>query len=81
MATKKTTKPRGKKPADVELDGTIKAYCMKCKKKDVKIDDPVLIHMAVRGKWMPAVTGTHGKCGTKLTKFVGQDFVNEVMDA
>lgn len=69
-----------RQPKDVELDGVIKAYCVKCKKKNVAITDPILTHAKVREAWKPMVQGVHAKCGTKMTKFVSQDFVTEVME-
>ena len=70
-----------KKPADVELDGTVTAYCVKCKKKNVKINEPVLTwtFMSKQNKYKPRVVGTHQKCGTPLTTFVGQDFVDDLV--
>jgi hypothetical protein len=78
MAKTKSPKPKGKKPSDVELDGKITAYCVSCRKKNQAITDPVLTFTAVQGKWKPMVQGQHS-CGTKMTRFVNQDFVDEVM--
>jgi hypothetical protein len=71
-------KPR--KPKDVEIEGNIKAYCVKCKQKNVKISDPVLTwtFMSKQNKYKPRVTGTHSKCGTTLTTFVNQEFVDDL---
>lgn len=65
-------------PTDIETDMT--GYCVKCRKKNQPINEPTLdaTFIAKQGKWKPMVQGTHKKCGTKMTVFVGQDFVDEV---
>lgn len=71
-----------KQPANVELEESkdLTAYCVKCKKKNVRIADPVLVWtwMSKQGKYKPRVTGTHTKCGTTLTTFVNQEFVDDL---
>lgn len=70
-----------KQPEELDLgDMVIKAYCVKCKKKQVQILDPVLTwtFMSKQNKWKPRVVGLHQKCGTALTTFVGQDFVDDL---
>lgn len=69
-----------KMPPEVELEaGSVKAYCVKCRVKNTKMNEPVLRHTLVNGRLKPMVQGVHKKCGTKMTKFVGQDFVDDVM--
>jgi len=72
---------KAKKPEDLELEGsTVKAYCVKCKKKNQKITDPVLtwMYMSKQNKWRPRVQGTHKPCGTALTAIVSQQFVDDL---
>lgn len=78
------TKTKQPKPPfeDEPLEGTIKAYCVSCRKKEQRINEPVLtaIYMPKSNQYRAAVIGTHKKCGTRMTRFVGQDFVDQVLD-
>lgn len=71
---------KSKMPEEVDLDITVKAYCVKCKAKNTKITDPFLTWtwLSNQSKWKPMVQGVHSKCGTKMTKFVSQQFVDDL---
>ena len=47
-------------------------YCVKCKKKNVKMVDPKLVSMKGKGKVKRfAVSGSCPACGTKMFRIVG----------
>ena len=49
-----------------------KGYCVKCKEKNVKMEDPKLVNMKGKGTVKRyAVSGTCPKCGTKMFRIVG----------
>ena len=47
-------------------------YCVKCKKKNVKIENPKLVSMKGKGKVKRyAISGTCPTCSTKMFRIVG----------
>lgn len=74
-----------KQPKDIEFESkpAEKAYCVKCRKKNVPMSDTVLTSTfnARQGKWRPMIQGFHSKCGTKLTRFVNEDDAAEIREA
>jgi len=47
-------------------------YCVKCKKKNVKMENPKLVSMKGKGTVKRyAVSGTCPTCGTKMFRIVG----------
>lgn len=71
-------KPKEIDLGDFEPAGLPKGYCVKCKKKKQPFKNPVLL-IPVKGN--ARVAGTHAKCGTKMTIFVGPEFVEDVKAA
>lgn len=69
-----------RKPQDIELDDVVKGYCVKCRKKNVTMKDPILTYTQTKkgGAWRPMVQGFHKKCGTKMTRFVNQEYVDNL---
>ena len=48
-------------------------YCVKCKKKNVKMDSPKLVNMKGKGKVKRfAVSGTCPACSTKMFRIVSK---------
>ena len=48
-------------------------YCVKCKKKNVKMEGPKLVSMKGKGKVKRyAISGSCPSCGTKMFRIVGQ---------
>ena len=48
-------------------------YCVKCKKKNVKMVDPKEVSMKGKGNIKRrAATGTCPKCGTKMFRILGK---------
>ena len=62
MADKKTDKA-----TDIEYKG----YCVKCRKKDVIMQDPKEIILKGKAR-MRAAQGTCPECGTKVTRILGK---------
>ncbi len=57
-------------------------YCVKCKKKNVKMENPELVNMKGKGKVQRyAITGTCPICSTKMFKIVGKDTAEEFKKA
>ena len=53
----------------------MKAYCVKCREKNVEMKNPELLEMKGKGDVIrKRVAGTCPKCGTKMNKFVAADF-------
>lgn len=82
MATaRKTRKP--KQPDDVEVEGlNEKGYCVKCKKKNTPMGKVVTITwvwMSKQNKYKPMLQGEHSKCGTKMTKFVSEEYIEGIL--
>jgi len=49
-------------------------YCVKCKKKNVKMENPKLVNMKGKGTVKRyAVSGTCPTCSTKMFRIVGKD--------
>jgi len=49
-------------------------YCVKCKQKNVKMENPKEVSMKGKGGVKrKAVTGTCPKCGTKMFKILGKE--------
>jgi len=49
-------------------------YCVKCKKKNVKMEGPKLVNMKGKGTVKRyAVSGTCPTCGTKMFRIVGKE--------
>ena len=49
-------------------------YCVKCKKKNVKIVDPKLVSMKGKGTVKRhAISGTCPTCSTKMFRIVGKE--------
>ena len=49
-------------------------YCVKCKKKNVKMESPKLVNMKGKGKVKRyAISGACPSCGTKMFRIVGAD--------
>jgi len=47
-------------------------YCVKCKKKNVKMESPKLVSMKGKGKVKRfAISGACPTCGTKMFRIVG----------
>jgi hypothetical protein len=45
----------------------VKAYCVKCKQKNVEMKNPVKVTMKNKRQ---AWKGTHAKCGTKMFRII-----------
>jgi len=49
-------------------------YCVKCKKKNVKMESPKLVNMKGKGKVKRyAISGTCPSCGTKMFRIVSRE--------
>ncbi|MCH7882859.1 hypothetical protein IIA95_00345 [Patescibacteria group bacterium] len=57
--------------AGKELDEEYKGYCVKCRKKDVTMQNPKEIIMKGKAQ-MRAAQGTCPRCGTKITRILGK---------
>ncbi len=57
-------------------------YCVKCKEKNVKMENPKLVEMKGKGSVKRyAISGTCPKCGTKMFRIVSQDKAEEFKKA
>ena len=53
----------------------ITGYCVKCKKKNTEMKDPRVVTLKAKGGTSrKAVTGNCVVCGTKMFRFVAQDY-------
>ncbi len=53
----------------------ITGYCVKCKAKNTEMKDPKLVSLKAKGGTSrKAVTGSCVNCGTKMFRFVAQDY-------
>lgn len=57
-------------------------YCVKCKKKNVKMENPKLVEMKGKGNVKRyAISGTCPACGTKMFRIVSKEGAEEFKKA
>lgn len=53
----------------------VTAYCMKCKKKNRKVKNPIVVQAGASKRLM--IQGKHKKCGTKMSLMTSADRIKE----